>query len=145
MAYKGYYKPHDITKYKGNPTNIIYRSLWERRFMLYCDTNTNIIAWSSEEINIPYRSPIDQRIHRYYPDFWVKVQNTGNKIQQYLIEIKPKKQTKPPQINKKMTKRYLQEVKTWSINEAKWNAAIDFCNKRNWIFKILTENELLKK
>ena len=72
MAYKGKYKPKYRSKYKGDPTKIIYRSLWERRFMVYCDENPSIIKWASEEVIIPYRSPLDKRIHRYYPDFWVK-------------------------------------------------------------------------
>ena len=64
MAYKGKYKPKYRSKYKGDPTKIIYRSLWERRFMVYCDENPNIIKWASEEVIIPYRSPLDKRIHR---------------------------------------------------------------------------------
>ena len=57
MAYSGYFKPKNPTKYRGNPTNIVYRSLWERKFMVFCDNNPSILQWGSEEIIIPYRAP----------------------------------------------------------------------------------------
>ena len=76
MAYKGLYKIKNLSKYKGNPAKVTYRSLWERKFMVYCDNNPNILKWSSEEIIIPYRSPIDKRIHRYFPDFWIQIKNS---------------------------------------------------------------------
>ena len=69
MAYKGKYRPTHPSKYRGKPTNIIYRSLWELKFMKYCDSNKNILEWGSEEVIVPYRSPIDNRYHRYFPDF----------------------------------------------------------------------------
>ena len=80
MSYKGKYYPSFPRKYKGDPTNIVYRSLWERKFMVYCDKNQNILEWASEEIAIPYRSPIDNRVHRYFPDFYMKVKETNGKI-----------------------------------------------------------------
>ena len=92
MAYKGKYYPSFPRKYKGDPTNIIYRSLWERKFMVYCDKNTKILEWGSEEIALPYISPHDNRIHRYFPDFYIKVQESTGRIKRYLIEVKPKKQ-----------------------------------------------------
>ena len=93
MSYKGKYRPSYPKKYKGDPTNIIYRSLWERKFMVYCDKNEKILEWGSEEIALPYRSPIDNRIHRYFPDFYVKEQLSDGSIKKYLVEIKPKRQT----------------------------------------------------
>ena len=96
MAYSGLYKPTNPRKYRGNPSNIVYRSLWEKKYMKYCDTTSSILEWGSEEIIIPYRSPIDRRIHRYYPDFYIKVREKSGKISKYIVEIKPKKQTKPP-------------------------------------------------
>lgn len=145
MAYKGYYKLINRSKYKGNPTNIIYRSSWERNFMVYCDTNPNIIKWSSEEVKIPYRSPIDRRVHTYYPDFWMKVKKHDGKLSQMLIEIKPYKQTKQPVFKKDKQQRYLKEVKTWGVNKAKWEAAVNYCKRKNWTFKLITENELKYK
>ena len=96
MAYKGSYKVKNIQKYQGDPTTVTYRSLWERKFMMYCDENTNILKWSSEEIVIPYRSPKDNRMHRYYPDFWIQIRNSKGIKEAILIEIKPKAQTIVP-------------------------------------------------
>jgi hypothetical protein len=143
MAYKGRFKPHNPQKYKGNPTNIIYRSLWELRFMRYLDQHNDVIEWSSEEIIIPYKSPIDNRYHRYFPDFYVKMKDQNNQINTMLVEIKPRNQVKEPvKKDGKVTKRYLNEVFTFGINSAKWKAAEEFCKQRSWQFKILTENEL---
>ena len=89
MSYKGKYKPSYPQKYKGDPTNIIYRSLWERKFMVYCDLNENVLEWSSEEKCVAYRSPIDGRAHRYFPDFLIKVKEENGSIKKYMIEIKP--------------------------------------------------------
>lgn len=142
MSYKGRYSPSYPRKYKGNPSNIIYRSLWERKFMVYCDLNQNILEWGSEEIVIPYRSPIDNRVHRYFPDFYVKLKETTGKTKKYIIEVKPKRQTKPPSRPKRQTKGYLREVYEYARNQAKWEAAVDYCKDRLYEFKIMTEDEL---
>jgi hypothetical protein len=142
MAYSGKYKPSYPKKYKGDPTNIIYRSLWERKFMVYCDLNENILEWGSEEIALPYRSPIDNRVHRYFPDFYIKVKESTGQIKKYIIEIKPKKQTIEPKVQKKKTKSYIYEVYEYAKNQAKWKAAEEFCKDRMWEFKVLTEEDL---
>ena len=141
MSYKGKYKPSNVKKYKGDPTNVIYRSLWERRFMVYCDKNEDVLEWGSEEICLPYRSPVDNRVHRYFPDFYIKVKES-NKIKNYLIEIKPKKQTAPPKKPKRQTKGYLREAYEYAKNQAKWKAANEYCKDRMWEFKVMTEFEL---
>ena len=142
MSYKGKYYPSFPRKYKGDPTNIIYRSLWERKFMVYCDKNQNILEWASEEIAIPYRSPIDNRVHRYFPDFYMKVKETNGKIKNYVIEVKPAKQTKPPTKPKRQTKGYIREAYEYARNQAKWKMAKEFCADRQWEFKVVTEKEL---
>jgi hypothetical protein len=142
MSYKGKYHPSFPRKYKGDPTNIIYRSLWERKFMVYCDKNQNILEWASEEIAIPYRSPIDNRVHRYFPDFYMKVKETNGKIKNYVIEVKPAKQTKPPKKPKRQTKGYIREAYEYARNQAKWKMAKEFCADRQWEFKVVTEKEL---
>lgn len=142
MAYKGKFRPSNTKKYRGDASNIIYRSLWERKFMVYCDLNENILEWGSEEFWIPYRSPIDSRVHRYFPDFYIKVRESGGNIVKYVIEIKPKKQCKEPKVQTKKTKSYIYEVTEYAKNQAKWKAAIDFCEDRMWKFKVLTEDEL---
>ena len=142
MSYKGKYYPSFPRKYKGDPTNIIYRSLWERKFMVYCDKNQNILEWASEEIAIPYRSPIDNRVHRYFPDFYMKVKETNGKIKNYVIEVKPAKQTKAPVKPKRQTKGYIREAYEYAKNQAKWKMAKEFCADRQWVFKVVTEKEL---
>ena len=142
MSYKGKYYPSFPRKYKGDPTNIIYRSLWERKFMVYCDKNQNILEWASEEIAIPYRSPIDNRVHRYFPDFYMKVKETNGKIKNYVIEVKPAKQTIPPKKPKRQTKGYIREAYEYAKNQAKWKMAKEFCADRHWEFKVVTEKEL---
>ena len=142
MSYKGKYYPSFPRKYKGDPTNIVYRSLLERKFMVYCDKNQNILEWASEEIAIPYRSPIDNRVHRYFPDFYMKVKETNGKIKNYVIEVKPAKQTIPPKKPKRQTKGYIREAYEYAKNQAKWKMAKEFCADRQWEFKVVTEKEL---
>lgn len=142
MAYKGKFRPKFPQKYKGDPTNIIYRSLWERHCMVYFDQNPNILKWCSEEVIIPYKSPIDGRWHRYFPDFLIQVKTKEGNIDTILIEVKPFKETKEPAKRKRITKNYLYEVQTFGINSAKWKAAEEYCADRKWQFMILTEKEL---
>ena len=142
MAYKGRYNPVNPKKYKGNPLNIIYRSLWERKFMVYCDTNDKVLEWGSEEIIIPYISPWDGKKHRYFPDFYIKVKQSSGNIKKFIIEVKPKKQTRPPKPVVRKTKRWINEVRTFGVNEAKWKHATKWCKDNDMEFKILTEEEL---
>ena len=108
------------------------------------DTNTNVLSWASEEIVIPYISPLDNKKHKYFPDFLVEVRNKLGHIDTILIEVKPKKQTIEPSKpkNGKITRSYLTEVKSYAINTAKWNAAQKFCHARGWKFQILTEKDI---
>ena len=142
MSYKGRYQPNNPLKYKGNFRNIIYRSLRELKFMKYCDSNQNILEWGSEEVFLPYRSPLDNRIHRYFPDFYIKVKENTGKIKKYIIEVKPKKQCIKPKPQKKKTRSYIYEVREYAKNQAKWKAARNYCLDRGLEFKILTEDEL---
>lgn len=142
MSYKGTFKPKNPSKYRGNPTNIIYRSLWEMRLMTYLDTHPDVLEWASEEFSIPYKSPLDGRIHRYFPDFWIKQRTPAGTLDIKVIEVKPAAQTKPPEVKTKKTKRYVTEVMTWGVNEAKWRAATAFCKDKGWKFVIMTEKEL---
>jgi hypothetical protein len=139
---KSKYKPSFPKKYKGDPNNIICRSSWERRFCNWCDLNDNIVAWGSEEFCIPYRSPVDGKVHRYFPDFIIKVREQSGDIKTYVIEVKPKKQTKEPKKPSRTTKRYISEVKTYAVNQAKWKAADEWCKDRMIEFKIITEDHL---
>ena len=142
MAYKGKYYPTSPHKYKGDPTNITFRSLWERKFMVYCDSNANVLEWASEEIAIAYISPVDHRQHRYFPDFYMKVRESDGSIKKYVIEVKPLKQCSPPKKPKRQTKRYINEAYTYAINQTKWKEAREYCADRQWQFKVITEKEL---
>lgn len=136
MAYKGKYKPRNPSKYKGDPTNIIYRSLWEAKVFRYMDTNDQINWWQSEEVSVRYRNPKTGRISRYFPDLVFEVKKEqGNEI--YMVEIKPEKQMVPPTPPKsgKPTKRFINEAVTYAINDAKWRAAEEFCADRGWKFQ----------
>ena len=142
MARSGKYKPSNIKKYRGDYRNIIYRSSWEKVFMAYCDKNNNIIEWGSEEVIIPYRSPLDNRLHRYFPDFYIKVKDLSGAPKKYIIEIKPKRQCTEPKIQKTKSRKYVREVMEYAKNQAKWDAAKDWCADRRMEFKVLTEDNL---
>ena len=141
-TYKGRFRVANVAKYKGDITNIVYRSLWELKFMKWCDSSVSVVEWGSETVIIPYISPIDNKVHRYFVDFYIKVRTKANIIEKYLIEIKPEKFTKPPEIPKKRTKRFIDEVFQYGVNDAKWKAAFEFCKDRNMKFVILTEKDL---
>ena len=142
MAYQGIFKPKNPKKYIGDSNNIVYRSSWECRVMNWFDQNEDIISWASEELIVPYKSPIDNRFHRYFPDFIVKVKTRDGTMKTLMIEVKPKKQTVPPEQKKRVTKQYINEVVTYGVNQAKWNAAQEYCLDRGWEFKIMTEEHL---
>lgn len=140
-TYKGRFTPQNPKKYNGNAENIIYRSSWELRCMKWFDDHPDIIWWSSEELAIPYVSPVDGKRHRYFPDFIIKVQRKDGTVMTHVIEVKPFVQTQRP-VQKRKTKRFLQEAATYAINQMKWKAADEFCHTHGWKFQILTEKEL---
>ena len=142
---QGRFNPQNPEKYLGDVRNIIYRSSWELRFLRWCDQNVNIIEYGSEEFFIPYISPVDNRIHRYYPDFIIKVRHKDKSIKRYVVEVKPDKQTRPPKQGKRVTKSFIYETKTYAVNQAKWKAAQEWCKDRMLEFKVITERELYGK
>ena len=138
MAYSGKYKIKNPSKYQGDPTNVIYRSLWEKYCFKWCDENSDILKWSSEETVIPYFYEVDKKYHRYYVDLKVTFKNKET----WLIEIKPKKETKPPEYPGRKTRRYITEGITYVRNQNKWKAAQDFAKDRGWKFTVWTEDTL---
>jgi hypothetical protein len=150
MAYKGKYRPKNKSKYRGDVRGIVYRSLLERRFMVFCDNNKSVIWWNSEEVIVPYISPVDNRWHRYFVDFLVKLKTKNGDEEIVLIEVKPYRYCKPPKkmnlsgVDKrtKQARRYLREATTWGINSSKWDAATKYSDKKGWTFKIITDKEL---
>jgi hypothetical protein len=142
---QGLFKPINPKKYIGDPTNIVYRSGWEKRVMDWLDTNINVIRWASEEIVIPYVSPIDNKVHRYFTDFYVEARGRDGELRKMILEVKPKAQTQEPKRPQRTTKRYITEVMTYGVNQAKWKAAEDYCRHKGWEFRLITETELFKK
>jgi hypothetical protein len=142
MAYSGRFLPTNPHKYVGDHKNIIYRSSWECKVMSWLDRNDDVISWQSEETIVPYKSPVDGKWHRYFPDFLVKVKTKDGKFKTMMLEVKPKKETQPPAPQKRITEQYIRSVKTWGVNESKWKAAIEYCKDRNWEFRLITEDHL---
>ena len=138
MSYKGKYKIKKPEKYLGDYTKVVYRSLWERQTFKWCESNSRVRAWNSEEVVIPYKCKTDHRIHRYFIDLFIEMDN-GDCI---LVEIKPKKQTTAPKKPTRKTKKYLNEVTTYIKNTSKWTAANDFAEHKGWKFQIWTEETL---
>lgn len=148
MAYKGRFRVKNPQKYKGDHTKITYRSLWEAKFFKVCDEHPDVVWWQSEEVIVPYYSPIDGKWHRYYPDV-IYCKNIDGQYETVMVEIKPEAQTRPPDISKKnatktgrISRRYLNEVKRYGTNDAKWQAARKYCEQRGWRFAIMTEKHL---
>ena len=137
-SYKGLYRPTNPKKYVGNAKQIVYRSNLERKFMLYCDRNDSVVQWASEEISIPYLSPLDNKVHRYFPDFLVKT----DKGKKFCIEIKPSRQCVKPKPSKRKTKYSIRENMEYAKNVAKWKHARKYCENNNLEFKIITEKDL---
>ena len=142
---QGFFKPINPKKYMGDPTNIVFRSGWEKRVMDWCDTNLNVVRWSSEEVVIPYISPLDNRPHRYSVDFYVEAIGRDGQIRNLLLELKPDAQTQEPKKQTRKTKRYITEAMTWGVNQAKWKAAKEYCQEKGWEFQLITEKELFSK
>ena len=140
---KGVFRPRNPEKYKGDYTNIVYRSSWERMFMRWCDDNPNIKRWQSEEKAIWYWNPIQKKNCRYYPDFIVEYERKDGITLQEMVEIKPYRQVVgPPENPKRRTKAWVGSVMTYMVNQAKWAAARRWCEDKGMNFRIVTEKDL---
>lgn len=138
---KGLYRPKNRNKYVGQK-HPEYRSSWELHFFQWCDRNPNVLEWAAEAVVIPYTSPVDKKVHRYFVDN-ILILKEGNKNVKYLVEIKPFKQTMPPIFSRRKKKEtLLHEQVTYEVNKSKWDAANDWANKNGYKFIILTEKEL---
>lgn len=135
------YIPRNPEKYIGDHTNIWSRSSWETKFMVWLDRNKQVLNWQSETVVIPYVSPVDSKSHRYFVDFKAKIQSNNGEIKTYLIEIKPECQIQPPK-PRKVTQKYITEVMTYGVNQAKWAAAERYAADRGYIFVKLNEFDL---
>lgn len=141
MAFQqGWFTPRNPEKYIGDVTKIRYMSSWELNFHTMLDGNPNVLAWSSESVAIPYISPLDGRMHKYFPDYLIKYQTGDGNIKMEMIEVKPMKQVKKP------TKRSSQyEQATFVVNMAKWAAAKAYCEANGIAFRIVTEEQLFNR
>lgn len=142
---QGYFNPKNPEKYIG-PIPIIYRSSWEYKFMIWCDTNDKVITWSSEPVEIKYWSRQDSKDHKYYPDFYFKQLKQDGTHEQYIVEIKPKDQItkpKPPTKNSaKALKSYKFLAEQYVKNMDKYKAAIEYCDGFGYKFIVLTEDTI---
>ena len=139
---QGIFTPKNQDKFIGSKA--VYRSGLELKFFRFCDDNPNVLEWGSENIIVPYISPLDNRAHRYYVDNYIAIKE-GLEVVKYLVEIKPSKQTKPPTTKYRKRQHLIYEQKQYVINQAKWKAAKEFCKKKGFTFIILTEKELIFK
>ena len=137
---QGIFRPINKDKFIGKTA--IFRSSFERKFFLWADKNPNVLEWGSENIVIPYISPLDNRYHRYYVDAYMVIKE-GTKIKKYLIEIKPYNQTIPPKVSKKKKpSTIIYEQNAWSVNQAKWESAKKYAEAKGAQFLIITEKDL---
>jgi len=146
IKYKGKYTPEHPVKYMGNSSNIVYRSMWERRCMKYFDVNPSVLQWSSEEVVIPYYDSMSKKVRRYFPDFLIKVKTATGESTTHLIEVKPSKDLRPPvggRGKKKSTVLY--EMKAYRMNRDKFASARKWCDERGIIFDVWTEKHLKQK
>lgn len=138
---QGKYKLKNPDKYIGDRENVVYRSSWEQKFMIWADKNPNVINWNSEETIFPYISPIDGKQHRYFLDFMILVRTRSGELKKYAVEVKPEAQTVPPKQTRNK-KRYITECMTYAVNQAKWEAADNICKQNGITFIVLTEKHL---
>jgi hypothetical protein len=138
QGYKGKYSVRNTQKYDGDPTQVIYRSLWERQVFRWLDDHPGVVSWSSESVVIPYICKSDGRGHRYFVDLKIKFSNGRT----YLVEIKPATQCKEPKPKKRITPRFIAESMTYLKNTSKWEAAKEYCEDRGFIFEVWTEHTL---
>jgi hypothetical protein len=141
-TYQGKFVPRNPQKYRGDINNITFRSSWELKLMKFLDEHSGVLEYGSEEIVIPYKSPVDGKMHRYFVDFYVKLQDASGKIKTYIVEVKPWSQTQPPKPRVRQTPAYIKECQTFAVNQAKWAAAQDFAKHNGIQFLVLTEKEL---
>lgn len=139
--HQGTFTPKNPHKYVGKVGDIFYRSSWEKKFMIWADSNPAVLHWNSEEIVIPYISPVDNRPHRYFTDFAIQVQHKDGSTRKYIVEIKPEAQTLPPKPSKR-TNKYIEALSTYAVNQSKWKAADAFCKRNDMQFMVLTEKHL---
>lgn len=140
--HQGKWQPKNPAKYVGDVNAIYFRSSWELRLLVWLDSNPSILKYASEELVIPYISPVDNRPHRYFVDFLVQYKTSGGDIKKAMIEVKPHAQTLMPEKKRKSDKKFLVEMQTYAVNQAKWAAARVWAAKNGWDFWVFDEYSL---
>lgn len=144
--HQGLFKPKNPSKYIGT-LPIVFRSHWEMKTFRYLDAHPAVLEWSSESVIVPYRSPLDQQVHRYFVDVFFKVQDSQGQVKSFLVEIKPYAQTQLPTTKPTTPRKYnklLAESATYAVNQAKWEAAKAYATARDWTFVVVTEKDLFQ-
>lgn len=142
---QGKYTLRNPEKYIGDPNKVRYMSSWELQTHEFLDNNPHILRWSSEGFCIPYIKPTDQKIHKYYPDYYIEYRSSNGQLVREVLEVKPLAQTKRPRQRKtQSTQSRLYEQLTYAVNMAKWEAAEAFCKKHNLIFRKVTEKQIFR-
>lgn len=136
MAARGRFLPKNPAKYVGNVNKILWRSSWELRFMQWLDSNPAVIRWGSEEMFIPYLSPLDMKVHRYFPDMIILYKHQDGSIRKEIIEVKPYKETV---LTPRASDRDKQAL---VVNHAKWKAAAEFAEQHGAKFRVITEKTM---
>jgi len=146
--HQGYYKLVNPMKYIGNPTEVIFRSSWEYKFMIYCDLNSGVLKWGSEVFKIPYNDRMGHP-HVYIPDFYLETKNKDHDglMNRFLVEIKPDKEIREPvipngNISEKKLKALEYQITAWQKNKYKWVYAMEWCKARDIKFWLVTEENL---
>jgi len=141
---QGYFNCLHPEKYNGS-FPIIYRSSLELKFLRWCDGASHVTNWTSESYIVPYQSPLDGKIHKYFIDNSITLKDKNGIEHKFLVEIKPLRMTKPPtESKKKSTATLLYEKTNWIKNQSKWRSAEQFAAKKGMKFIILTEEDLIK-
>jgi len=135
------FRPNHPEKYLGDVSKIIARSSWEVKFMHWCDINSSILKWNSEGVVIPYWSSAEGKMRRYFVDFLIQAVSTDNEVKSFLVEVKPRAQTKPPR-NRKNQTALLEAARTYQINQDKWKAASAWAKAQGIEFRVLDEYDL---
>lgn len=130
---QGYIDPKSCKKLFNQLSRerIIYRSSYELKFITWLEQSNLVKGWGSECFCIPYLF-VDGTTHRYYPDYFVEMVD-GTKM---VVEIKPYNQTQKP-VNENCW-----AAKEYAKNMCKWKATLEFCEKKGYKFKVLTEKTI---
>lgn len=135
-AMRGRFIPKNPQKYLGNPERILGRSSWEFRLFKWLDSTPAVLQWASEEFSVPYLSPLDNKVHQYFPDALVIYKDKYGNLRKEIVEVKPYKETV-------LTPRATERDKyALMVNQAKWKAAARFAEQQGMTFRVITEKAL---